>query len=84
MNRKELEAMVACADCGSIAQAAKHLGVDRSSISRKLSKLEGEFGVDLFHTTTEGIVPTYAGEIYVGTAREILAIYEQTVNELTE
>lgn len=82
MNRKELEAVIACADHGSIAQAAKHLGVNRTSISRKLSKLEQELGVDLFLVTPEGIVPTYGGEIYLRTAREILALYQKTLTNI--
>lgn len=82
MNQKELETVIACADHGSIAQAAKALGVDRTSVSRKLAKLEKEFDLELFLTTPEGLVPTYAGEIYLRTAREILALYHTTIEEV--
>lgn len=48
---------------GSIRQAAEHLNVSPSSISRQIFKLEREFGVSLLARHARGVKLTPAGEI---------------------
>ncbi|HEX7478130.1 MAG TPA: LysR family transcriptional regulator [Polyangiales bacterium] len=49
---------------GSLVQAAKQLGVDHSTVSRRLSALESALGVKLFTRGAEGLVPSRAlGEL---------------------
>lgn len=47
---------------GSVSQAAQHLHVAASAVSRQLSKLEGALGVALFERQVRGMQLTLAGE----------------------
>lgn len=47
---------------GSLAAAAARLGVDASTMSRRLSALERQLGAALFQRTPSGLVPTPLGE----------------------
>ncbi|WP_187278321.1 LysR family transcriptional regulator [Methylobacterium sp. WL64] len=54
-------AFVEIVDRGSLTAAARHLDVSLQSISRALSTLEREFGVELIRRTTRRLQPTPAG-----------------------
>ncbi len=43
---------------GSLAQAAKQLGVDQSTVSRRLSALESALGAKLFTRGSDGLIPS--------------------------
>ncbi|MEN0068614.1 MAG: LysR family transcriptional regulator [Myxococcota bacterium] len=62
---------------GSLAGAARDLGVPTSTVSRSLSRLELEFGVDLLHRGTRGVTLTEAGT-------ELLAHSQAPLAELLE
>jgi DNA-binding transcriptional LysR family regulator len=61
---------------GSFSSAARFLGTTPSSISRKISQLEGELGARLFHRTTRKQSLTEAGEIYLQHAQRIVTDLE--------
>jgi DNA-binding transcriptional LysR family regulator len=63
---------------GSCAAAGARLGVNQSTISRRISALETELGVRLFDRTPEGLVPTAAAEEIVPRAE----LFEVTAAEL--
>lgn len=63
---------------GSCAAAGARLGVNQSTISRRISALERELGVRLFDRTPEGLVPTAAAEEIVPRAE----LFEVTAAEL--
>lgn len=65
---------------GSCAAAAAHLGVNQSTISRRISALESDLGVRLFDRTPEGLVPTAAAEEIVPRAE----LFEATAAELID
>ena len=52
MNINELEAVAAIELCGSFAAAAKHLDAPVSTLSKRVSRLEGELGFPLFERKT--------------------------------
>ncbi|MCJ2097049.1 LysR family transcriptional regulator [Methylobacterium sp. J-072] len=54
-------AFIEIIDRGSLTAAARHLDVSLQSISRSLSTLEREFGVELIRRTTRRLQPTPAG-----------------------
>lgn len=60
----ELTALVAVAETGSFAGAAKVLGRDASVLSRRVGQLERRLGVRLFSRTTRRVVPTEVGAAY--------------------
>ena len=48
MNLKEQQYIVTIANCGSITQAAKRLGVTQPALSSYLSNVENTLGAPLF------------------------------------
>lgn len=58
---EELRTFVEVADAGGISPAALRLGVSKSIVSRRLSRLEAELGVQLLARTTRGAALTEAG-----------------------
>lgn len=70
MNR-DIDYVIAIAECGSISKAADVLHISQPSLSRYVSKLESELGLQLFVRKPDGIMLTDAGELYVSHAKEI-------------
>ena len=65
---------------GSCAAAGARLGVNQSTISRRIAALEGDLGVRLFDRLPEGLVPTAAAEEIVPRAE----LFEATAAELVD
>ncbi|HEY9090450.1 LysR family transcriptional regulator [Parasphingorhabdus sp.] len=61
MDINDLHTFVEVADTGGISAAARRLGLSKSIVSRRLSRLEDELGVQLFLRTTRGAALTEAG-----------------------
>lgn len=71
---RQIEYLVAVADCGSVALAAERLHVSSPSISTAISQLESGFGLQLFiRRHAQGLSLTEGGRQFVDTARTILA-----------
>lgn len=68
---KDIDYVIAVAECGSISKAAELLYISQPSLSRYLSNLENELGMALFVRTINGTELTEAGNIYVEYAKEI-------------
>ncbi len=58
----DLQAFIVVAQAGQIARAAKKMGVDATTVGRRLRRLENQFGSTLFEQTREGQALTEAGE----------------------
>src|SRR5438270_12015485 len=56
---------------GSLAGAAKSLGVDKATVSRRIAALEESLGVRLFDRKPEGYALTPHGERVVATVAEV-------------
>jgi LysR family transcriptional regulator AphB len=57
---------------GSLTAAAEALGIPKSNVSRRLSRLEGEMGVRLLERTTRKLHLTEVGGLYYEHCRRIL------------
>ena len=68
---KNIDYVIAVAECGSISKAADMLYISQPSLSRYISKLEVELGLRLFQRSSDGISLTEAGEVYISYAKEI-------------
>lgn len=68
---RDIDYVIAVAECRSISKAAELLYISQPSLSRYLSRLESELGVSLFIRNSNGTELTEAGQIYVGYAKEI-------------
>ena len=64
MDLDALRTFVAVVRRGSFAAVARDQGVDPSSVSRSVARLEDELGVRLLHRTTRRLTPTEAGGVY--------------------
>lgn len=77
MNNVELELMglfATVVEQGSFTGAAELLGMPKSSVSQKISRLESQLGVRLLQRTTRRLSLTPQGEIYVEQCRALLAL----------
>lgn len=71
---RQLEYLVAVADCGSVALAAERVNVSSPSISAAISQLEASYGLQLFiRRHAQGLSLTEGGRQFTATAREVLA-----------
>lgn len=61
LNLEDLQTFVEVADAGGISAAARHLGVSKSIVSRRLFRLEADLGIQLLARTTRGAALTEAG-----------------------
>jgi DNA-binding transcriptional LysR family regulator len=69
---EDLHLVAALGTAGSLAQAARRLGVDHSTAFRRLGGLERRLGVRLFERARTGYAATPAGEVAIATARRVL------------
>ena len=58
---RQLEILLAIAETGSMAKAAKRLAVTQSAVSRAIADAEHTLGVPLFARSTQGVEPTPYG-----------------------
>lgn len=72
MNFDDLEVFVEAVRVGSLAGAARRLGLSAMAASRSLGNLEAELGARLIHRTTRSLSPTGDGEIFLPHARALL------------
>lgn len=61
---EDLQTFVEVADAGGVSPAARRLGLSKSIVSRRLSRLETELGVQLLARTTRGASLTEAGATF--------------------
>ena len=71
MEWSDLKYVVALADAGSMVAAARALGVEHTTVSRRIAALERDLGVRLFMRTADGQCPTSAGEAAIATGRAL-------------
>ena len=62
MNWDDLQIFLAVARAGRISKAARRLGVEHTTVARRLSALEDDLGVPLFYRTTTGYLLTSHGQ----------------------
>ncbi|QSR48792.1 LysR family transcriptional regulator [Aeromonas veronii] len=77
MNNVDLELMglfATVVEQGSFTRAAELLGMPKSSVSQKISRLEYQLGVRLLQRTTRRLSLTPQGELYVEHCQGLLAL----------
>lgn len=72
MTLQELRYLVAVAEEGQVARAAKRCHVGQPTLSTQLKKLESTLGVQLFERGPRGLTPTDAGAPIITQARIVL------------
>ena len=67
---------------GSFSKAAEQVGLTKSVVSKRVTRLEQDLGVQLLYRTTRKITLTEAGEIFYRHAREIFLSVQNAEDEL--
>lgn len=75
-----LRYFVAVAEELHFARAAERLGVEQSPVSRAMRNLEATLGVQLFDRSVRQMRLTWAGQVFLGECRRVLATVEQAVS----
>ena len=78
---KEVEALLAASDLGSLTAAARRAGVTPAMIGRRIDALEERLGVKLLHRSTRRLALTERGAVLVEQARRLLAEFEAAEQE---
>lgn len=74
---RDLKVYCVVVDAGSLQAAAARVGLSASAISRIISQLEFDLGVELFDRRERRLIPTPAGREFYGRAREALLLWEE-------
>src|SRR6266540_4063085 len=77
-----LRYFVAVAEELHFTRAAARLYVAQQALSREIGRLEQQLGVRLLARTTRRVALTREGERLLGRARQLLALHDQTLQEL--
>lgn len=84
MEFRELKYICTVAEYGSFTKAANALYITQPSLSHMVARTEERLGVLLFDRSTQPLKPTYAGEVYLRYAQEILAADEMMEREFRD
>lgn len=84
MNLEQLRGFAEIAQTGHFTRAAERLHLAQPSLSRQISTLEHELGVELFHRARGNVALTAAGERLLPVARRMLADAETARSEMAE
>lgn len=80
----DMRLFVLVAQLGSLANAARELGITPSAVTKRLLSLERRLGVRLLNRTTRSISLTSEGEIYFENGKRILADIDSVESLITE
>ncbi|AKG22959.1 LysR family transcriptional regulator [Calothrix sp. 336/3] len=83
MRLEQLQAFLAIAETGSFQSAARQCGVTQSTISRQIQALEADFGLELFHRSSQAKL-TLAGERLLPRARKICQEWQNATQEISD
>ena len=81
---EEVVAFLRVAETGSFTTAGQRLGVPKSTVSRRVARLEDKLGVQLLHRTTRALNLTEAGALFNEQAGRALAGLEDATQAARE
>lgn len=84
MDLRHLQVFTAVVDTGSFTAAAEQLHIAQSAVSIAVKKLEQSLGLTLFDRTERRPRLTAEGELLIQRARQLLADFEQTRQQMLE
>lgn len=84
MEFREFKYIKTIAELGSFTKAAAALYVSQPSLSHLVARTEAELGVTLFDRSTKPMSLTYAGEVYLRHAQEILDSNEEMIRKIKD
>jgi DNA-binding transcriptional LysR family regulator len=84
MDFRQLQYILMVAEEKSFSKAAKKLYIAQPSLSQYIQKLEQQLGVQLFDRSITPLRLTYAGELYIETAKKILDLKDQLSQQMED
>jgi DNA-binding transcriptional LysR family regulator len=72
------------AELGSFTAAARHLAVSTSAVTKSVSRIEADLGVQLLHRTTRAVHLTEYGVLYLDRCSKLLSDLSDTEAEIRE
>lgn len=87
MELRQIKYFIEVAKREHVTEAANHLHVAQSAVSRQIAKLEEELGVDLFIREGRNVRLTAIGEVFLERMEQALQVIEdakQVINEYTD
>lgn len=82
-NLRAIETFVKALEGGSIASAARQLGISPAAASQNIARLERELGTRLITRTTRSMALTEAGERYLARVAPVLGELEKAQSDLS-
>jgi DNA-binding transcriptional LysR family regulator len=79
-----LKSFVAVVDFNGFRKAASYLNISQPALSRRIARLEEEFGVTLFERDNNHIRITTAGQTVLQTARKVISEIDVTLSSVRE
>jgi DNA-binding transcriptional LysR family regulator len=79
---RELDTLLAVAQCGSMLKAAQQLALSQPAVSKAIADLERTLGVRLFDRSARGVEPTLFGVAMLKWATAVFDDVAQGVNEI--
>jgi DNA-binding transcriptional LysR family regulator len=84
MDFRELQYTLKVAEEKSFSKAAQKLYIAQPSLSQYIHKIEQEIGVQLFDRSSSPLKLTFAGELYIETAKRILDLKDQLSQQMED
>ncbi|ALS62485.1 LysR family transcriptional regulator [Pandoraea norimbergensis] len=84
MESTAVNVFVQVAETGSFVAAGRLLGISASAVGKRVSALEDQLGVRLFHRSTRSLTLTAEGGMFLARGRRILAELEAAQAELSQ
>ncbi|WP_288376296.1 LysR family transcriptional regulator [uncultured Pseudomonas sp.] len=84
MEMRQLKIFCAVAELGSFTAAAVRINTVQSNVTMRIKELETELKRELFIRRKSGVVLTVAGETFLGYARRILQLAEESRSALLD
>lgn len=84
MNSEDLDLFARVLRAGSLSRAGMELGIDPSTVSRRVAQLEGELGVRLLHRSGRGVSATDQGRQLLGYAEAVGELLAQATDRLRD
>jgi len=84
LKTEEILTFVTIVETVTITAAAVRLNIAKSAVSRRLSELEEQLGVELFHRTTRKLVLTESGQGFYRRCLQILTDLEEATHAVSQ
>ena len=81
VNMDQIRYFITIADCGSILEASRRLHITQPTLSRQVTGIEQELGLQLFLRNRHGIRLTPAGETLYSRWSTLMELYQQAVQD---